>query len=237
MSKLLGKFGRGIVVAIRNDLLRYGVERMVRAIDGASAIYCLPSLRQAVQVADPDRDVVITLLAEVDDIATFELLRAEQLGLRIVLLIQDVDVAMLAKVSRIRGVGFLLVDELSESTLSDTLSRMDRGQVPIPADVAHHLLALIGDRAELVRTMPRLTPREQETLVLMVDGLSNKQIARRLVISEHGAKRLVANILAKLDCANRTIAVAKALREGLYEQFAKQHADATPFGRDPEKLP
>jgi DNA-binding CsgD family transcriptional regulator len=62
---------------------------------------------------------------------------------------------------------------------------------------------------------PRLTPREREALQLLVEGLSNKQIARRLGISEHGAKRLVANILSKMDCSNRTSAVAKALREGV----------------------
>jgi hypothetical protein len=46
-------------------------------------------------------------------------------------------------------------------------------------------------------------------------------LARRLGISVHGAKRHVANVLAKLDCSNRTLAVAKALRQhGIpYEQL------------------
>ena len=59
------------------------------------------------------------------------------------------------------------------------------------------------------------TPREQQTLALLVEGLPNKQIARRLGISEHGAKRNVANILAKLNVPNRTLAAAKAVRDGL----------------------
>jgi DNA-binding CsgD family transcriptional regulator len=73
--------------------------------------------------------------------------------------------------------------------------------------------------AALTRPAVRLTPREQQVLVLMVEGLSNKQIGRRLDISFHGAKRLVASILAKLDSPTRTVAVARALREGLYEQY------------------
>ncbi|MCY0931861.1 helix-turn-helix transcriptional regulator [Streptomyces sp. H27-H1] len=57
-----------------------------------------------------------------------------------------------------------------------------------------------------------LTPRERETPHLLVEGLSNKLIARRLRISEHGAKRLVANVLAKMNCPNRTQAARDQLR-------------------------
>ena len=55
-----------------------------------------------------------------------------------------------------------------------------------------------------------MTPRESETLNLLSKGLSNKQIARSLHISQHGAKRHVANVIAKLNCPNRTLAVALA---------------------------
>jgi DNA-binding NarL/FixJ family response regulator len=66
-----------------------------------------------------------------------------------------------------------------------------------------------------------LTPREQAALALLVQGLSNKQIARRLTISEHGAKRHVANLLAKLNCPNRTMAAVVAVREGLLERIPR----------------
>ena len=45
--------------------------------------------------------------------------------------------------------------------------------------------------------------------------MSNKQIARQLTISQHGVKRLVSNVLAKLNCPNRTQAVAVALTDGI----------------------
>ena len=96
-----------------------------------------------------------------------------------------------------------------------------QGKVAIPPELAHDLLVLATQRHEPARSQLRLTPREQQALVLMVDGMSNKQIGRRLQISEHGAKRLVANILAKMDCNNRTLAVSRALREGLYERYAR----------------
>jgi DNA-binding NarL/FixJ family response regulator len=60
-----------------------------------------------------------------------------------------------------------------------------------------------------------LTPREQQVLRMMADGLANKEIAGQLGISDHTAKFHVAQILAKLGAATRTEAVTLAIRRGL----------------------
>jgi DNA-binding NarL/FixJ family response regulator len=60
-----------------------------------------------------------------------------------------------------------------------------------------------------------LTPREREVLELLGRGLSNREIAARLSISEHTAKFHVASVLAKLGAANRADAVRRGLRRGL----------------------
>ncbi|MFK0156900.1 response regulator transcription factor [Streptomyces sp. NPDC090499] len=60
-----------------------------------------------------------------------------------------------------------------------------------------------------------LTPRELQVLRLVAQGLSNKQVSRQLQISEHGVKQLVGNVLAKLNCPNRTLAVVRAMEDGL----------------------
>jgi DNA-binding CsgD family transcriptional regulator/tetratricopeptide (TPR) repeat protein len=60
-----------------------------------------------------------------------------------------------------------------------------------------------------------LTPREVEVLRLVAEGLANKQIARRLRVSEKTAKTHVSNILAKLGVSARTQAATWAVREGL----------------------
>jgi DNA-binding NarL/FixJ family response regulator len=62
---------------------------------------------------------------------------------------------------------------------------------------------------------PALSPREMEVLALLAEGAPNKVIARRLDISVHTAKFHVAAILAKLGAANRTDAIAIAMRQGL----------------------
>jgi DNA-binding NarL/FixJ family response regulator len=60
-----------------------------------------------------------------------------------------------------------------------------------------------------------LTPREMEVLQAMADGLSNKQIARQLGISEHTVKYHVNTILGKMGAQSRTEAVVRATRAGV----------------------
>ncbi|WP_051950876.1 response regulator transcription factor [Actinacidiphila yeochonensis] len=109
--------------------------------------------------------------------------------------------------------GFLLQQETDAVALTAALSQVVVGGMPLPAPLARQLLA---QAAAVPPRRPRLlTTREQQALELLADGLSNKQIGRRLNISEHGAKRLVTSLLIKLDAPNRTRAVAMALQEGL----------------------
>ena len=60
-----------------------------------------------------------------------------------------------------------------------------------------------------------LTEREQEVLVLMVEGLSNPDIAERLVVSRSTVKFHVSNVLSKLGASSRTEAVSLALKRNL----------------------
>jgi DNA-binding NarL/FixJ family response regulator len=60
-----------------------------------------------------------------------------------------------------------------------------------------------------------LTPREMDVLRLLAQGLSNRKIGERLSINERTVKYHVAAILAKLEAANRTDAVMRAIERGL----------------------
>ena len=63
-----------------------------------------------------------------------------------------------------------------------------------------------------------LTPREREMLGLLADGLTNRQIAERLIISEHTVHRHVTNILRKLELPSRSAAAAIAGRESVADR-------------------
>ncbi|MER5443677.1 response regulator transcription factor [Streptomyces sp. NPDC002790] len=112
--------------------------------------------------------------------------------------------------------GFLGIADLSQDRMQDTIERVIAGQMPMPPQLARHLLVsprlLVADSEG---RMVVLTPRERETLSYLVQGMSNKQVARALGISVHGAKRLVATILLKLGASNRTAAVVTAMKSGL----------------------
>jgi DNA-binding NarL/FixJ family response regulator len=75
----------------------------------------------------------------------------------------------------------------------------------------------------------RLTPRELEVLGLVVDGRSNWQISRTLVVAERTVAAHVEHILDKLDAPTRTAAAVRADRTGLY--VPDQRALAEPAGR------
>ncbi len=94
------------------------------------------------------------------------------------------------------------------------------------ARAAHAALERLGARREAARARrlvdadgdpPAVTPRERDVLRLLAEGLTNRQIAERLVVSEHTVHRHVTNILRKLDLPSRTAAAAFAVRSGLAE--------------------
>ncbi|MDT0309595.1 response regulator transcription factor [Streptomyces sp. DSM 44917] len=209
-----------VVVGIENDLLRYGVERMLQRVPRVAEIRPRCGLAGAFADGLSEGDVLIALLAEVDEAAADELRGNEARGVRIVFLVEDDDLFALPKILGLKA-GFVRTSSVDEGALDDAVAQVASGGAPIPPGLAHDLLVLATRRNAPPQVRLRLTPREQEALVLMVEGMSNKQIARNLAISQHGAKRLVANILAKMDCNNRTLAVSRALREGLYERYAR----------------
>jgi LuxR family transcriptional regulator, maltose regulon positive regulatory protein len=63
--------------------------------------------------------------------------------------------------------------------------------------------------------LPELTPREREVLALVAEGLTNRKIAERILVSEHTVHRHVTHILRKLDLPSRAAAAAHAVRAGI----------------------
>lgn len=113
--------------------------------------------------------------------------------------------------------------------LAATLAALGRGEAADrEAGAALRLLDELGAGTEAARArrrlagaardgapLPELTAREREVLCVLAEGLTNQQIAARLVLSEHTVHRHVANILNKLSVSSRAAAVAQAARHGL----------------------
>lgn len=115
-----------------------------------------------------------------------------------------------------QAAGYLLEQDVNGPVLGAAVEALRLGQSLICQEIME-LLRESRSMPDLPAEWPknpqtRLTPREREVLKLLIEGLSNKQIARRLNITQHGAKRHVGSILSKLNCPNRTQVVALALQ-------------------------
>ena len=92
------------------------------------------------------------------------------------------------------------------------LERLTALGAVVEAARAQRTLAAAGPRGHGIAAV---TPREREVLQLLSDGLTNREIAARLVVSEHTVHRHVSSVLRKLDLPSRTAAAAYAVRAGL----------------------
>ncbi|MDW8147952.1 MAG: response regulator transcription factor [Roseiflexaceae bacterium] len=119
---------------------------------------------------------------------------------------------------RAGAMGYLLKDAPAD-TLIQTIRRVHAGDVFIQPEIASRTLREVATGRQRAEAQPfDLSEREREVLVLLAQGLSNRDIARRLHITEGTVKNHVSNILAKLQAENRTQAAAIARREGLMGQ-------------------
>lgn len=106
--------------------------------------------------------------------------------------------------------GYLLKDT-SEDELIAAITIVHAGRRYIPVDIS----------SRLAERMMRsdLTPRELQTLELLAEGHTNKQIATALKLSDYTVRHHVNHIMEKLQAADRTGAVAAAFRSGLLQRL------------------
>jgi DNA-binding NarL/FixJ family response regulator len=120
------------------------------------------------------------------------------------------------------GANGYLLKNIRPEVLFDDLRGVMRGEAPIAPAIAHKLLDALreGPPRPHAAAAPRdgdvaLTRREQEILQLVAAGLSNKEIASQLVITEGTVKNHVHNALEKLHLSNRTQAAAYTVAQGM----------------------
>jgi len=97
--------------------------------------------------------------------------------------------------------------------LTDGIRQVSQGLAVLHPTIAARLMNRTGRRPSLAD----FTQRERDVLKLLAEGLSNKEIAGRLFISEKTVKTHVSNVLQKLGVADRTQAALLAVRQRLVE--------------------
>jgi DNA-binding NarL/FixJ family response regulator len=123
-----------------------------------------------------------------------------------------------SEVDRIRGAleagasGYLLKDAEAEEVV-EGIRKAHRGEMPLGPAVSRQLARAFSAPGRAV--LDSLTAREHEVLSLLAAGLSNREIARRLSISERTARTHVSSILDKLGLRSRTQAALYAIQQGL----------------------
>jgi two-component system NarL family response regulator len=118
------------------------------------------------------------------------------------------------------GANGYLLKEISIEEVADAIRAVITGQSLISPSMASKLLTefnTLSKRAEEQFPAPRLTDRELEVLKLVAKGMSNRDIADHLYISENTVKNHVRSILEKLHLHSRMEAVVYAVREKLFD--------------------
>lgn len=181
-----------------------GIEVVGEAGNGRDAVGAARRLRPDVVLMDlrmPDVDGVAATLAVRDELPDTRVL---------VLTTFDADRDIQRAISA-GAVGYLLKDA-PRGDLVRGVRAAARGEAALAPTVAAWLMA----RSAAPHPEP-LTARERQVLTLVADGLTNRQIGRRLQVSENTVKTHLMRTFAKLGVDDRTAAVTAALQRGLLD--------------------
>jgi NarL family two-component system response regulator LiaR len=141
-----------------------------------------------------------------DGIETTRRILEHSPDVRVIALTASLDEPRMMGVLRAGAAGYIRKDAEPETLLA-AVRAVARGKTYIDPSVARQALGA-APREEL-------TARETEVLRRLAQGLSNKEIAETLSISEETVKTHVSNVLAKLDAENRAQSIVQALKRGL----------------------
>ncbi len=178
-----------------------GLTVVGEAADGAAAIELARTLRPEVVLCD------LRLRDGVDGVGVARALRGRDDPAVLILTTYDHDGDIVRAVEA-GAAGYLLKDA-DPAVILRAVQAAAAGESVLSEDQVERVVATM-------RTAPRtLSEREIEVLTLLGDGLSNRELARRLLVSQATVKTHLAHIYDKLGAANRTAAVAAARERGL----------------------
>ena len=194
--------------------LLHDVEVVGAASDGAEAVALAEEL-------GPDIVLMDLRMPRCDGVEATRLLRERRPQTKVVVLTTYADDHSVLEALRAGAHGYLTKDA-GGAEIRHALQQVLDDQAAIDPAVQHHLVDAIATGAPAQRPplspgLPDgLTPREVEVLSCMASGLSNTEIAERLVVSEGTVKSHINHIFAKIGARDRAQAVAYAYQQGLH---------------------
>lgn len=207
----MAKLADVIKVLIVDDhpVVRVGLRTMLESESNISVTDTAASARdamKALQRSMPDVVLMDLRMPEMEGTTAIRELRRIYPDLRILVLTNYETDAYIVEALEAGAMGYLL-KSTPQAELVQAVEMIHANQRVIPPDIASRLVANIG------RDDP--SPRELEVLALVARGLSNKEIAKTLFISDKTVGNHVASCLMKLGASDRTGAVTTAIKRGL----------------------
>ncbi len=197
-----------------HTMVRRGLATFLRIFDDLQLAGEAESGQTAIQLCSevqPDVILMDMMMPVMDGATATRAIRKQFPHVQVIALSSFKEGPLIKQALEAGAIGYLLKD-VSADELVWAIRSAYSGRVTLSPEVAQSLVEATN-LAPL--SGPNLTEREHDVLMLMVEGLTNIQIAGRLVVSPSTVKSHVSNILSKLSVASRTEAVTLALRHKL----------------------
>jgi DNA-binding NarL/FixJ family response regulator len=212
-----------VLLADDQRVVREGLGTLIGLLEGIELVGTAADGEEAVALAahhDPDVVLMDLRMPRVDGIEAIRRLSARGDRPRAIALTTYADDASVLGALRAGARGYLTKDAGADQ-IRAAVEAVARGEAALDPAVQHHVVeALSGPQAAAAHEpeLPDgLTPREAEVLALIAEGLTNAEIADRLVVSAATVKTHVNHIFAKASVRDRAQAVVYAYAHGLAE--------------------
>jgi len=213
-----------VLLADDQRLVRESLATMLGLLDGIDLVATASDGEEAVTLAaehEPDVVLMDLRMPRLDGIDATRRLRERGAAARVIALTTFADDESVLGALRAGARGYLTKDS-SADDIQSAIFRVAAGEAILDPAVQHHVVAaLAGDQpageseAPAAELPDGLTRREAEILALIADGLTNGEIAERLVISPTTVKSHINHLFAKAGLRDRVQAVTYAYRNGL----------------------
>ena len=209
----------GVLIVDDHAVVRQGLRTLLELQEDieilGEASNGLESVEQARQLL-PDVVLMDLVMPEMDGIEATRRIRALSPNTKVIILTSFAEDEKVFPSIKAGALGYLLKN-VSPADLITAVQAASRGEAQLHPEIATKLMNEFSNRPSKP-AHDELTERELEVLRLISRGMSNREIAGELVLSEKTVKTHVSNILSKLHLNDRTQAAIYALREGLLRE-------------------